>query len=266
MNEFVVLDKSYLQGAPAQEVRDLASRKHLLMPAALFYELMTTSLEQRRNCFRKLPPGNNPVVLVEHIGVLLAHEVAVGSPAGRPSAHCMQFSFQFNQGLVTDDYQLPAEALAVLSEEAQEIEGDIERLIDYSETMSQLFPDVLRGKAAVVREARERAFSTIADIAWIKAFYEDVRADASGLHPCPEIKSMHFSWAHIRWLQVNLIFALDLHIRHAGRLRRDLTPALRVRLEHDVHDAQLLACGVLEGALATREKKLTRWHDLLLGC
>ena len=265
VNEFVVLDKSYLEGASGQEIRELASCKKLLMPSALFYELMTTSPEQRRKCFRKLPPGDNPVTLVEHIGILLTHEVATGSPAGLPSDHCIKFPFQFNTKLLNDDYQLPPDALDAVNEQTQEVEEDIERLINFSETMGQLFPDGLLGRSNLVEQARRTAFSTIADAVWIHAFYDHVRANASEVHPCPEIKGAPMSWAHIRWLQVNLIFALDLHIRHGGRLRRNLTPDLRLRLEHDVHDAQLLVFGVLQGALATREKKLTRWHALLLG-
>lgn len=60
-----------------------------------------------------------------------------------------------------------------------------------------------------------------------------------------------------------MLFALNLYVRHQGRLKEQLTPKGWVRLEHDVHDAQILALGVLEGALATSELKLQRWFSLL---
>lgn len=40
------------------------------------------------------------------------------------------------------------------------------------------------------------------------------------------------------------------------QLREQLTRNALVRLGHDVHDAQILALGALEGALATDEVKL----------
>jgi hypothetical protein len=46
-------------------------------------------------------------------------------------------------------------------------------------------------------------------------------------------------------------------------LREIATPNVLVKLEHDVHDAQILALGVMEGALVTREQKLQRWFRLL---
>lgn len=195
------------------------------------------------------------MVLFEHIGVLLRREVDTGSPAGRPSENSLDFPFEFNRGLVTDSYSLPEEALRVLKEQTADVEGDIDRLIAYSETIGQLFPGLLTGTATTVCERRRDACATICDLSWIRQFYEDISATESD-YPFPRIHHAHFSGTHIRWLQVNLLFALDLHIRHAGRLRRSLTRALRERLEHDVHDAQILALGVLEGELATRESKL----------
>ncbi len=262
MDQCVVLDKSYLQGVAGHELRTLAESKGLLMTAALFYELMTTSAEERRKCFLKLPRIDNPVLLVEHIGVLLKYEVETGSPAGRPSSHCLQFSFRFNPGLVTECYSLPDEALDVLREQSIDVEGDVQRLISYSETVDQLFPGLLRGNDGEMCEARHSAYARICDLGWIQQFYESIRQDTD-VHPCPKIGSTPYEWAHIRWLQVNLLFAVDLHIRHKGKLRCSLTPGLHTRLEHDVHDAQLLAFGVLEGELATREKKLRQWHLLL---
>ncbi len=60
-----------------------------------------------------------------------------------------------------------------------------------------------------------------------------------------------------------MLFALDLFVRYRGGLRAQLTPRVRERLEHDVHDAQILALGVLEGAIATRELKLLKWWSIL---
>jgi hypothetical protein len=66
-------------------------------------------------------------------------------------------------------------------------------------------------------------------------------------------------WALFRWLQVQLLFAIDVYCRYGGKLPDVLTPKWYEKMEHDVLDAQYLILGVLEGSFATREKKLQRW-------
>ena len=71
------------------------------------------------------------------------------------------------------------------------------------------------------------------------------------------------NWALYRWLQVQLLFALDVFVRYQGKSPDIENPRIYERMEHDVLDTQLLMLGCLEGAFATREKKLKRWWSLL---
>jgi len=54
-----------------------------------------------------------------------------------------------------------------------------------------------------------------------------------------------------------------VYVRYRGALPETLSPSTYERMEHDVLDAQVFMLGCLEGAFATREKKLKRWWSLL---
>lgn len=262
MRDCIVLDKNFLQGAPASAVMDLARDYRLVMPSALFYELLTTSVETRRRCFAKLPQTENPVVLVDHIGVLLSHESATGKPSGKPSGHRIDFRFRFNARLLAEDYELPEEARSALEEQRKDVEGDVRQLISLAEMTPSLFPGLLVGTTEQQHAARRRAEAAIGQLEQIHKFYSVLQPVLPELR-YPVVSDKFKKWAFLRWLQVLMLFALDLFVRYRGKLREGLTPKVLLRLEHDVHDAQILALGVLEGAIATREKKLVQWWPLL---
>lgn len=262
MKPAVVLDKNYLQGCRREQIVALSETHRLVMSGALFYELITTSEEQRRRCFAKLPRADNPVELVDHVGELMRRELETGKACGKPSANTLGIRFRFNPNLLQDDYRLPDEALEALQQEALDLANERERLIQLSESTPSLFPNVLSGSTEARRESRAEAEAAIADVAQIITFYRGL-ASPDPCSPFPDADLVGPDWAHIRWVQVQMMFALDLHVRYQGAVRTALTAKVLERLEHDVHDAQHLALGVLEGAFATRENKLRRWWALL---
>ena len=262
MRRAVVLDKNFLQGANRARVLALAESHELLLPAALFHELLTTDPDARRKCFAKLPQTDNPVVLVDHVGRLIAHEIESGLPSGRPSTHRIDLRFRFNHRLVESDYKLPEEAQSAVREQIEEVQGDIERLIGLSETVPSLFPGLLSGTTQAQAAAKADAEASIGNLGDILTFYNDM--EPAQMTPAgPEIHGDLDQWAHLRWLQVLILFAVDLHVRYKGRLREELSAGVMERLEHDVHDGQILALGALEGAIATQDKKLLRWWPIL---
>lgn len=56
-----------------------------------------------------------------------------------------------------------------------------------------------------------------------------------------------------------MLFALDLKVKYPGGLASVMSPKLREKLRHDVLDAQYLMLALLEGAFATKEKKMCEW-------
>jgi hypothetical protein len=262
MKPGVVLDKNYLQGGSRNDVELLAKTHRLVMPGALFYELMTTSPEARCRCFSKLPDTENPVELVDHIGVLLRQEIPTGEPCGKPSLHGLKVRFRFNELLLQQDYRLPGWAQDTVDHQTINVEADVDQLINLSEQTADLFPGMLEGSTVLQRAARIQVEATIANVAEVHEFFGRLQSPDPA-SPYPDITGSPEHWAHIRWLQVHMLFATDLYARYGGNIRTKITQNVRTRIEHDVHDAQILTLAVLEGAFATKEKKLRRWWSLL---
>jgi hypothetical protein len=195
---------------------------------------------------------------------LLRDEITDKRPCGLPSTHRLQFNFQFNIGLSEDSYELPVDARAAVDSKIAETAEDVARLIDLSESTPDLFPGILDGTDAQQAASLVDVETLIARVDAVHEFYTRLESPDSSM-PYPRIQADFGSWAHIRWLQVKMLFATDLYVRYRGRLReiaKSNTNVL-VKVEHDVHDAQILALGVMGGALVTRERKLQRWFRRL---
>lgn len=256
----IILDKSYLEGASRTAIQKLMRRRTLVMCGALFYELLDTSARQRTRCFSKLPAIENPLLLVENFGELMRHEIQTRLPSGRPSEYALAMRFRFNPVLMTETYQLPSDAREAMQDELQDLNSEALRLVDLSESSPSIFPNLLKGSDEMRAQAVADAQASVADPESLLAFYRELSSPDTS-QPFPPVTGPE--WAHFRWLQVQMLFSVDLYVRYHGRLRANLTKNVLEKLEHDVHDAQALAFGILEGALATREQKLARWFKLL---
>ena len=120
----------------------------------------------------------------------------------------------------------------------------------------------VRSKATKSSPPHRDAETLIANAHAVKDFYDTLEAPGPG-HTYPKISGAPEDWAHIRHLQILMLFAADLHVRYGRKIRGLLSPNVLLKIEHDVHDAQILALAVLEGAIATNEKILVRWFKLL---
>ncbi len=128
--------------------------------------------------------------------------------------------------------------------------------------MESFFPNLLAGSQQERVQARIEAEKAIAAPGSLLAFYSSLEPPP-GQNALPPVHLIDERWALYRWLQVQFLFSIDLYVRYQGRIPTDLTPGIFERLEHDVLDAQVLMLGCLEGAFATREKKLQHWWRLL---
>jgi hypothetical protein len=258
----IVLDKSYLQGAKASRIQELADTNRLVVSDALFYELLTSSEPGRSRCFAKFPVTENPVDLVNHIGTLIRIELDTHSPCGMPSSHCEKLRFQFNPCLVNPDYVLPEEARFTVDEQTTQLQSDVANFLEQIALVPSFFPYLLTGNTAEQKLAHAKAEHAIAEPGALIPFYSKLEPPP-GQKPLPPPHLVSENWAIYRWLQVKLLFALDVYVRYGGKVPQTLSSAVYERMEHDVLDAQVLMLACLEGAFATREKKLKHWWSLL---
>jgi len=219
--------------------------------------------KKRSTCFSKFPRTANPVDLVTHVGGLLRIEIETQQPSGKPSLHRENIRFQFNAALLRDDYELPPKVAQTVAEHTAELQLDVASFINSVHLMSTLFPDVLAGSDSSRQAAREAAKHVLAyDTDALRGFYGQLKLP-NAQRPLPPAASVTPDWALFRWLQVKLLFALDVYCRYGGRLPEPLSPKLYEKMEHDVLDAQYLILGVLERSFATRETKLKEWWALI---
>jgi hypothetical protein len=260
MKPAIIIDKNFLQGTKKEKIQKLCNSHTLIMSFALFYELLTTDEKARKNCFSKLPAVVNPVRLIDHIGTLLQLEAAFGQPCGLPSQHCLLLDFSFNKQLKENKCYILCKYQKIIKEVEEDIEININSFVDLSETIPDLIPDTVQNN---LDDLKNKAQKLIAKPEAVLKFYRALHSHEQKIS-FPEISGEPTDWAHIRWLQVQMLFATDMYIRYQGQLRNMLLKnKVRTKVEHDVHDAQILALAILEGAIATKENKLIKWFKLL---
>ena len=258
----IVVDKSFLQGTSGRRVLELASEHRLLMSDALFYELLTTRAEARVQCFEKFPDNQNPVDLVSHAGVLMRHEIYTGMPSGKPSNHKEDLKFVFNSSLRDLEYQPPLHAQVAIEEETVRLRGSVQRFLEKTATIAPMFPDLFKGSQQERDAAHTEAEAVIVSPRALVPFISQFEPPP-GEKPLPPIESIDEEWAIYRWTQVQLLFALDAHVRYQGKIPQPPSARVSEKIEHDVLDAEQLILGCLEGAFATQENKHKRWWRLL---
>lgn len=258
----IVLDKCFLQSTSKAKIFELARLHRLIISDALFYELMTEIEPTRSRCFAKFLPIENPVDLVSHIGTLMRTELDSYQPAGKPSQYRELIRFQFNPLLLSTEYKLPKEAEQEISNATIELHMDVKLFIERAFMTPSFFPDLLTGKQTQRDQAIKDAEQVIATPNALIDFYSKLESP-SGEKPLPSANLITQDWAIYRWLQVQLLFSLDLYVRYHGNIPVELSASIFEKMEHDVLDAQLLMLGCLEGAFATNEKKLKRWFRLI---
>lgn len=263
MKQGLILDKCFLEGVSKSHLLELSNKYQLIVSGPLFYEMLTTRSTSRVRCFRKLLSNRNPVLLVEHIGILLRKEIEYSSPAGKPSNNRINIDFEFNSKLLEVDYQLPIESARAIDHQSLELQSELYQIIELSKMSESLFGPLLTGTQEEQDRAKQNAEMLISNHDEIRNFFGALESPDPSL-PYPSAQNMDSSWAFFRWLQVKMLFALDIHLRYQGKVDEMLTAGVLDRLEHDLHDMQHLTLGLLEGAFATNEKKLQRWWKLLL--
>lgn len=82
----LVLDKDYLQGSKPAAIEQLCRDYCVLMPEALFFELLTCSAAVRAS-FAKFPAQDNPVALMPRVSELVRFEWKKRRPARPLYAH-----------------------------------------------------------------------------------------------------------------------------------------------------------------------------------
>ena len=260
----IVIDKSFLDGAPTVQVHSLCKEARVLFSESLFFELMTTSNESQKRCFSKLPVMPNPVKLIPNVGTLLRYELENGASCTPLVQHAISENFQFHDKLRQGTYVPEKDVLQNLKEWESEVRTDTEEFLIRCSIVHQFFPELngieYKKLQAGIGDARKRISE---DYDLVKSIYKSlVEEDAPPNMPKPELIGPE--WAFFRWVQCQILSALRMFGRYQGKIELPVSDGIFKRAEHTMHDICYTILATLSGALATGDQEIV--DDFLLTC
>ena len=259
----IVLDKSYLDAATKGDIENLCREYRVLMTDTLFYELITTTDESRQRCFAKLPKKENPVVLIPNIGTLLRYENDNKRPTGKLYKHRINIIFTFNSDLADGSYIFDGDISNNREKDIEEIKEETQGFVDRIESITEIFPNLAKCSAKELSETCDSIKNdVVCKMGLVKSIYKST-LDHSNLPITVPSENTGNKWAIYRWLQVQLMYAIDLYKKYNGKIPDTVSEPFWNDREHDLLDAHYIVLGVLCGALATKDKNIIEYYKLL---
>ena len=207
--------------------------------------------------------------MVANVGTLLRKEINGLACAGLPSEN-------LTQGLGLDAFFAHFDELHEDRDDgAADAEAGFDRGVNGLIERANMFQDGIRGGFEGSTDQRREAFrearQTVAeDGDFISEFFADfvcrsASTPASATHLAEIARSGKLGpeWTIYRWVQVQLLYALEWLEKRGQLDPAKLTPKERKKLQHDVIDIEYVVLGVLQGALATRDKRMRALFTML---
>lgn len=253
----IILDKSFLDGCSISMMRDLCEKHRLMMPDTLFYELITTKNESRQRCFSKIPAGDNPLVLIPNIGTLLRYENDNRKPSVPVYQHRIKFDYSFNSKLAAGEFEFSQDLQEERHRSILEIKGEANAFMERASTMRDMFSSLRDCEKKNIETVVSSLKNEVARNPWlVKEVYAGTIGDANlPIDVKPE--NIGKNWAIYRWIQVQLIYALDLYKKYQGEIPPPNSgKSFMLNIEHDMLDSQYVMLATLVGGLACRDTKI----------
>lgn len=255
MARTLVLDRSYLESSKGSAVEALCDAYQVIMPEALFFEMFTAKEGKTPVLFRKLPDRDNPVAFVTHVGTLLRYEIESNKSAGPVEKLALHKRFEFNPRLRAGDFVLTPEQEVAMSQWSDFRRESAKGFLERYSCAHNWFPGTdkyVPGRPDdVIRAAKNRVAR---DPLLIGRIYEEIRPQHS-----PATAQIGPEWALYRWLQVQLVYALEYIKRH-GAGKSDLVAK---SVPSDVIDAQYVTTALLANGLASDDATIKEIFQLL---
>jgi len=271
MIPYTVIDKSYLQGAGRLDIHKLC-KAGAIMSDTLFAELVTSTAEECRRCFGKFPIGPNPINMIPSVGFLMHYEIENRAPCTPLIDRQPYARFEFHAGLAAGTYDFGNKEIVQAVQDITRETG--ERVACFREASSVLeswFPELKRFPPNGPRPLIDAAMNSVAsDRDRVREIYRAILRGMQALFdegfspPMPNFSSLNpaeidESWIWFRTLQAQLLAALEFVRKNGvGSLGQQSES-----VEHDLLDAEYVALGTLSGALASRDKTLQRFFQLV---
>ncbi|MDE0039038.1 MAG: helix-turn-helix transcriptional regulator [Gammaproteobacteria bacterium] len=266
----IIVDKSYVQAAGS--LSEIQRNWSLLFPDAFFFEVASTNPSARQSCLSKLRElrGNGGVYVVSNVGELFRKEIHDLVCAGQPSENLVQgLDLDAFFGAQFDDLTKARRDALALTE--IEFDQEVDALIEKANTLHGHIQGTSNGSTEQRKKAYGLARQEVAqDRDFIVKFFAEVLCGGAYAPPgarflmqIAQTGAFGPEWALYRWTQVTLLYALELLEKHGQLAPEKLTTKQREKFQHDVIDMQYVVLGVLQGALASKDKRMRAMFKLL---
>lgn len=260
----IVVDKSFLDGAPGSQVRQVFASHKALIIESLFFEIMTTRAESQVRCFSKVPEQPGSFALIPNVGSLLRYELEQRKPCLPLHERRIEGTYIFNAKLRNGSYIPQGQVLSDLQDWQAHVEADTRAFLDRCQAVHEFFPELIgiefRDFPAAVTDAK-RSLAT--DHARVRGIYAQLRAEV----PLPETLEPDLlgpQWAWFRWVQSHMLAALRIFERYQCRVPETPTPRVLLNAEHSMLDTEYVLAASLAGAIATNDAEIEEDFRLLL--
>lgn len=254
----MILDKSVMQGTSRQRIAEGLRGAKAVISDVLFFEVMSADEPGRSRCLGKLAGEN--VRVAPHVGGLLRHEIENRTSCGRPSLHSEGFEIEIAADLNIAAYVPSPNQQQVIEEENDRIAKDVQVALVKAAMIPTIFPAVAKGSNQEREAARKEAVARLSgkSVAVLEV-YESI-PKCEGRSELPPASIIDETWVIYRWIQAQLLLALDIHVRYPWLKSGNAVP---VQVEHSVIDSQYAILASLEGGLLTRDKGLADLYSAM---
>ncbi len=253
----VILDKSYLDAANKDEIKSLCDNHTVLMPDVLFHELITTKEESMRRCFDKFPNRRNPVELIPNVGTLLINELSKHQSCCPLYDQRLKIDFAFNEKLRNGSFKFTDGQVEAIRNRENQVEEDKKAFFELAMLVLGFFSTVKALPFKEFSDAIEKAKTQIAnDPNKVKEVYQSFLAYGAPPNPV-RAECINENWAYFRWIQVRVLYSLDLLLKYQDNLPKNPGTNFWRRIEHDLLDSEYVILASLTRALASNENRMT---------
>lgn len=259
---YIIIDKSWIDGASIQKITDLTKYGILVISAVLAYELLTSSNENRQiEIFKKLNSVKDKIRLMEHPGQLLLFEKNENKPAKQINHFFLPANFEFDSNLLKQRNTFSKEQIEIIEKfkNRWEIEGT-KLFIESGLSGLHYFPELREIGSGKKREAYMCAYDKIlTNDKFIKKVYTDIQTNNKSEN-FPSVNILNSHWVIYKWIQVQLLYNIDF-VRKYGHYNK--IPESE-RYQHDNIDMDYLILGLVSGSIATNDKDIKYFFKNLL--
>jgi len=251
----VVIDKSFLQGAPKDTLQLIFENHRVLMCAVNFYELLTTDAAERAKCFNRIPAIENPVALVEPSDFLWQWEVENQQPLVDIQHGIRPEKFNFNPELGKENFKIGEDQTKYLEELKGKVSTRVKAFAEHCSQIPTRFPELRHYRPgadpSLIEEIQKRICT---DPEYVREFYYGGRKNN-----WPPADCIDEQWALFRWTQIRLIAALDYFLKYGEKEMSSKT----TKIENEYLDLEYCLIGCLVGSIATYDRGMAKRFQTL---